>query len=63
MMLWTRRGIHKNGTSAEILREWWRGCSNTIGFFGPWRCRECTVAMLRAALRQAVRLNWWRRAE
>lgn len=34
-------------TPTALLAEWLRGCSNADAA-APWRCRDCTVGLLRA---------------
>lgn len=47
---------------ATIFGIWRTGCGNTIPFRSPpWRCRECTWYMIRAAARSVLRLHWWGR--
>lgn len=46
-------------TPSEILREWLRGCGNTTPFHDPpWKCPECSQAMLGAFLRSLAAHDW-----
>ncbi len=45
-------------TPREVIAEFRKGCSNTlVAKLPPWRCSECTRAMLKALLRSLRRLR------